>query len=118
MNVEEQLIKLISGVSDLNAKVDTLQQSMDTLKSVADRVTQHDTKLETIMTSLQRGNQKFDKIDTKLDRVDERIDKLENADANKAKDTLKTIGNYILIAIVGAIVANIPNIISALAGGQ
>lgn len=118
MNVEEQLIKLITGVSDLNAKVDTLQQSMDTLKAVSDRVTQHDTKLGQIMTSLQRGNQKFDKIDVKFDKLDERIDKIENADANKAKDTLKTIGNYILIAVVGAIVANIPNIISALAGGN
>lgn len=117
MNVEEQLIKLISGVSDLNAKVDALQQSMDTLKAVSDRVTQHDTKLDQIMTSLQRGNQKFDKIDNKFDKVDERIDILENADANKAKDTLRTIGNYILIAIVGAIVSNIPNIINAL-GGQ
>lgn len=117
MNVEEQLIKLISGVSDLNAKVDTLQQSMDSLKALSERVTQHDTKLDQIMTSLQRGNQKFDKIDTKFDKVDERIDKIENADANKAKDTLRTIGNYILIAIVGAVVANIPNIINAL-GGQ
>ena len=69
------------------------------------------------MASLQRGSQKFDKIDAKFDKVDERIDKLENADANKAKDTLRTIGNYILIAVVGAIVANIPNIINAL-GGQ
>lgn len=116
MNVEEQLIKLIDGVSSLTAKVDTLQQSVDAVKAISDRVTQHDSKLETIMTSLQRGNQKFDKIDVKFDKIDERIDKIENADANKAKDTLKTIGNYILIAIVGAVVANIPNIINVLGG--
>lgn len=118
MNVEEQLIKLIDGVSSLTAKVDTLQQSVDAVKAISDRVTQHDSKLETIMTSLRRGNQKFDKIDAKFDKVDERIDKLESAEGNKAKDTLRTIGNYVLIAIVGAIVANIPNIINALAGGQ
>ena len=117
MNVEEQLIELIRGVSDLNAKVDTVQQSVDALKALSEKVTQHDTKLDQIMTSLQRGNQKFDKIDAKFDKVDERIDKIENAEANKAKDTLRTIGNYILIAVVGAIVANIPNIINTL-GGQ
>lgn len=117
MNVEEQLIKLIDGVSSLTAKVDSVQQSVDALKEMQSRVTAHDTKLEGIAASLQRGNQKFDKIDQRFDKVDARIDKLEQAEGAKAKDTLKTIGNYILIAVVGAVVANIPNIINAL-GGQ
>jgi len=113
MNVEEQLIELVKIVSDIVPKVDTIQKAVD---GVPQLLQKHDTRLDQIENSLQRGNQKFDKIDTRFDKVDARIDKLEQADGDKAKNVLRTIGNYLLVAIAGAILANIPDIVNALGG--
>ncbi len=118
MNVEEQLITLIKGVSDLTSKVDSIQRSVDDMKDMAKTLSAHGTRLGQIEESLKRGNAKFDKIDDKFDKVDSRIDQLEKADGEKAKLKLQTVGQYILIAIVGAIVANIPTIINTLGGGK
>lgn len=114
MNVEEQLIELVKIVSDIVPKVDTIQKAVD---GVPQLLQKHDTRLDQVEASLQRGNQKFDKVDARFDKIDVRIDKLEQADGDKAKNVLRTIGNYILVAIAGAILANIPNIVNAL-GGQ
>lgn len=114
MNVEEQLIELVKIVSDIVPKVDTIQKAVD---GVPQLLQKHDTRLDQIENSLQRGNQKFDKIDSRFDKVDARIDKLEQADGDKAKGVLRTIGNYLLVAIAAAVLSNIPAIINAL-GGQ
>lgn len=114
MNVEEQLITLIKGVSDIGAKVDTIQKSVDEMKDMAKTISAHGTRLGQIEESLKRGASKFDKIDATLEKVDARIDALEKADGEKAKTRLQTVGQYVLIAFVGAIVSNIPNIITAL----
>lgn len=116
MNVEEQLIELIKGVSDLNSKVDTVQKSVDDMKEMAKTIAAHGTKIGQIEESLKRGDAKFDKLDVKLEKVDARLDQLEKADGEKAKLKLQTVGQYVLIAVVGAIVANIPTIINALGG--
>lgn len=114
MNVEEQLIELIKGVSDLNSKVDTVQKSVDDMRDMAKTITAHGTAIGKIEESLKRGEVKFDKIDTKLDKVDARLDALEKADGDKAKETVQTVGKYILVAIVGAILSCAPMIISNL----
>ena len=116
MNVEEQLIELIKGVSDLNSKVDGVQKSVDDMRDMAKTLSAHSTRLGQIEESLKRGNQKFDKIDAKFDKVDARIDTLEKAEGEKAKTRLQTVGQYVLIAVVGAIIANIPTIINSLGG--
>ena len=116
MNVEEQLIELIKGVSDLNSKVDTVQKSVDDMRDMAKTLSAHGTAIGKIEESLKRGETKFDKIDTKLDKVDARLDALEKVDGEKAKLRMQTVGQYVLIAIVGAIVANIPTIINTLGG--
>ena len=111
MNVEEQLIELVKVVSDLCPKVDTIQKAVE---GVPQLLQKHDTRLDQIEGSLARGNQKFDKIDNRFDKIDARIDKLEQADGDKAKNVLKTIGNYLLVALLGAVVASLPTIINAL----
>lgn len=116
MNVEEQLIELIKGVSDLNSKVDGVQKSVDEMKEMSKTVAAHGTAIGKIEESLKRGETKFDKIDTKLDKVDARLDQLEKADGEKAKLKIQTVGQYVLIAVVGAILANIPTIVNALGG--
>ena len=116
MNVEEQLIELIKGVSDLNSKVDTVQKSVDDMRDMAKTLSAHGTAIGKIEESLKRGETKFDKIDTKLDKVDARLDALEKADGDKAKETISTVVKYILVAVVGAILSCAPMIISALGG--
>ena len=115
MNVEEQLITLIKGVSDLTSKVDSIQKSVDDMRDMAKTISAHSTRLGQIEESLKRGNAKFDKIDDKFDKLDIRIDMLEKAAGERAQRTIQAVLKYILVAIVGAIVANIPTIIQTLA---
>ena len=118
MNVEEQLIKLVEGVSALNTKVDGVQKSVDEMKEMSKTVAAHGTAIGKIEESLKRGEAKFDKIDTKLDKVDARLDQLEKAEGEKAKATISTVAKYILVAVVGAILSCGPMILNALAGGK
>lgn len=118
MDTNEQLIELVKEVSDLSAKIDGVQRTLEDVKNIQNRVTTHDTKIEQMALSLQRGEQRFLKMDEKFDKLDTRIDKLEQASGEAAKDTLKRIWQYVLIALVGAIVSNIPTIIQTLAGAR
>lgn len=112
MNIDEEVIKLVDAVGQLSAKVDSIQAD---LKGMPALIQRHDSRLDQIDLSLQRGNQKFSKMDEKLERIDARLDKLEQADGEKAKNTIRTVSQYVLVAIAGAIITNIPAIISALA---
>lgn len=116
MNVEDQLITLIKGVADLGSKVEDVRKSVDEMKEISQTVNAHATRIGQIEESLKRGTQKFDKIDTVLNKLDGRIDTLEKAEGEKAKLKLQTVGQYVLTAIVGAIIANIPTIINTLGG--
>lgn len=114
MNVEEQLITLIKGVSDLTAKVDSVQKSVDEMKEMSKTVAAHGTAIGKIEESLKRGEAKFDKVDATLEKLDSRIDKLEKAEGEKAKETVATVVKYVLVAIVGAILSCTPMIINSL----
>lgn len=118
MNVEEQLIKLVEGVSALNTKVDSVQKSVDEMKEMSKTVAAHGTKIGQLEESLKRGEAKFDKIDKALDKLDGRIDTLEKAEGEKAKATISTVAKYVLVAVVGAILSCGPMILNALAGGK
>jgi predicted RNase H-like nuclease (RuvC/YqgF family) len=107
MNVEEQLITLIKGVSDLTAKVDSVQKSMDDMKDMAKTLTTHGNKIVQIETQYAR-------LESKYDKLEGRVDQLEKADGEKAKATVQTVAKYILVAVVGAILSCAPMIISNL----
>lgn len=113
MNVEEQLITLIKSVSDVSAKVDGLQ---DSIKGMPQLLQKHDTRLDQIEASLKRGATKFDKMETAFEKLEGRIDTLEKAEGEKAKATVRTVVRYVGVAIIGAIIANIPSIINSLGG--
>ena len=118
MNVEEQLIELIKGVSDLNSKVDSVQKSVDDMRDMAKTLSAHGTKIGQIEESLKRGDAKFDKIDRTLEKYDARLDTLEKAEGEKAKATISTVAKYVLVAVVGAVLSCGPMILNALAGGK
>ena len=111
MNVEEQLITLIKGVSDLSSKVDSIQRSVDDMRDMAKTLSAHSTKIGQIEESLKR-------VETRIDKLDDRIDIVERAEGEKAKETIATVVKYILVAVVGAILSCGPMIIKALAGGN
>ena len=114
INVTEQLLTLVKSVGELTSKMDNVQQKLDDIGKVQERVSNHDTKLEQISISLQRGDQRFLKMDEKFDKLETRMDSLEQAEGNKAKDTMQKIWQYVLIALVGAVIANIPTLIQSL----
>lgn len=116
MNVEEQLITLIRGVSDLSSKVDSIQKSVDDMRDMAKTISAHGSKIGQIEESLKRGEAKFDKLDATLEKLDTRIDKLEKAEGEKAKETVATVAKYVLVAIVGAILSCTPMILNSLGG--
>jgi len=111
MNVEEQLITLIKGVSDLSSKVDSIQRSVDDMRDMAKTLSAHGTKIGQIEESLKR-------VESHIDKLDDRIDKVEKAEGEKAKATVAAVGKYVLVAVVGAILSCGPMILSALAGGK
>lgn len=112
INPIEEVLKLVDAVGKLSAKVDSIQAD---LKGMPALIQRHDSRLDQIDLSLQRGNQKFTKIEERLEKYDARIDKLEQLDGEKAKNTIRIVSQYVLVAIAGAIITNIPAIISALA---
>lgn len=118
MEMDDQLLELVKAVGNLTSKVDSVQKTLEEMRSMQLRVNTHDSQIEQMKLSLQRGEQRFLKIDEKFDKLDTRIDKLEQASGEAAKDTLKRIWQYVLIALVGAIVSNIPTIIQTLAGAH
>ena len=64
--------------------------------------------LKGIKESLSRGNAKFEKIES-------RIERLERLEGDKAKETMKKVWQYILIAFLGAIISNLGTVVSWLA---
>lgn len=118
MNAEEQLIKLVEGVASLNSKVDGVQKSVDEMKEMSKTVAAHGTAIGKIEEGLKRGSLKFDKLETSIEKLENRIDTLEKAEGEKAKATIATVGKYVLVAVVGAILSCGPMILSALAGGK
>lgn len=104
----DQMMLLIKSVGELAAKVDTVQVTLKDMKDIPLRLQAHDSRLQQIEESLKRGNQKFEKYD-------ERIDALERKEGERSTDILKKIGYCALIAIVSAIISNIPTIIQTLA---
>lgn len=115
INLTEQLLTLVKAVGELTTKMDTVQQKLDDISKIQEKVSSHDIRLDQITLNLQRGDQRFLKIDEKFDKIYQRLDKIEHAEGDQAKDTLRRIWQYILIAVVGAVVSNIPTIIQSLA---
>lgn len=98
MNVEETLVQLLQTNSKLLAQVEAMDCRLSKIESVVSNDIRQDERLAQVESSLRRGNEKFAKIE-------KRLDALEDADGNKAKSVLKTVGNYLLTAAMGFIAA-------------
>lgn len=99
-DTQTTLQELLKVTSKLVGQVESIDKRMDKIESVVMNDVRQDERLASIELSLKRGNDKFQTLEG-------RINALEDADGNKAKNILKSVGNYILTAVLGFIVASV-----------
>lgn len=104
---ENTIIELLRNTSKLTMQVQMLNEQIDHLSNIATNDIKQDQLISNIEESLRRGNEKFK-------RIDDRLTVLENEKNERARNILSIVWRYILTAIVGAIIANVGNIIAAL----
>lgn len=104
---ENTIVELLRNTSKLTMQVQMLNEQISRLSDIATNDIKQDQRISNIEESLRRGNEKFK-------RTDDRLTALENEKNERARNILTIVWRYILTAIVGAIIANIGNIIAAL----
>ena len=104
---ENTIIELLRNTSKLTMQVQMLNEQIDHLSNIATNDIKQDQLISNMAESLRRGNEKFK-------RIDDRLTALENEKNERARNILSIVWRYILTAIVGAIIANVGNIIAAL----
>lgn len=107
-----ELLEKLDILSEINVSVNYAKKSLEDLN---ERVKQLEKKNEMqakteyvlldIQKSLTLGNKRFELMEA-------RIDKIEKTDGDKAVETINAIVRYVLIAFIGAVLANIAGIIN------
>lgn len=95
---ESTLRELLQLTAKLSGQVESIDKRMDKIENVVTNDVRQDERLSSIEQSLRRGNEKFVSIETRLNA-------LEDAEGNKARNILKTTGNYLLTAALGFIIS-------------
>ena len=104
---ENTIVELLRNTSKLTMQVQMLNEQISKLGDVTTNDIRQDQRIASIEESLHRGNEKFRELS-------DRIDALEDEKNARARNILNIVWRYILTAIVGAVIANIGNIINAL----
>jgi predicted nucleic acid-binding Zn-ribbon protein len=99
-DTQTTLQELLKVTSKLVGQVESIDKRMDKIENVVANDVRQDERIASIESSLHRGSEKFAALE-------QRIGVLEDADGNKAKQALKTVGNYLLTAIAGFIISAI-----------
>lgn len=94
------LRELLKVTSKLVGQVESIDKRMDKIEDVVTNDVRQDERLTNIEKSLHRGSAKFSSIESRLNN-------LEDADGNKAKNVLKTVGSYVLTTLLSFCVAAI-----------
>lgn len=99
-DTETTLRELLKVTSKLVGQVESIDKRMDKIENVVTNDVRQDERLTNIEQSLRRGNEKFLSIESRLNN-------LEDADGNKAKNVLKTVGSYVITTLLSFITAAI-----------
>lgn len=99
-DTDKTLRELLQLTSKLAGQVESIDKRMDKIENVVTNDVRQDERISSIEASLHRGSEKFAALE-------HRIDILEDADGNKAKSVLRVVGNYLLTACIGFIIASI-----------
>ena len=97
---ETTLRELLKETSKLVGQVESIDKRMDKIEDVVTNDVRQDERLTNIEQSLHRGSVKFSSIESRLNN-------LEDADGNKAKNVLKTVGSYVITTLLSFITAAI-----------
>lgn len=97
-DTDKTLRELLQLTSKLAGQVESIDKRMDKIENVVTNDVRQDERISAIESSLHRGSEKFASLE-------QRISALEDVDGDKAKQALKTVGNYLLTALVGFILS-------------
>lgn len=111
-----ELVELARNVGAMNQQLIGIQNSMEKLDKKMNELTEQGKDILAI--KLKQDQLEKTLIDLKNRNIDIelRISTLEGAEGKRAKGIMNRIGNYLLVAVLGAIVANIHSIIAVLGG--
>ena len=110
----EQLIEVLQHTSKLSTQLESVQATMADLMNRLEKVEDHGTKITLLEERMNNVDKMLRQGSEHFDKLDKEVNALQDAEGDKAKQTLKSIWNYILIAIVGAVLSNLGNIFHAL----
>ena len=110
----EQLLLVIQSTSKLSTQLDSVQSTMGDLMSRLEKVEDTGVKISlleervtNIDKQLRHGSEHFSKLDKE-------INALQDAEGDRAKETIKSIWNYVLVAILAGVISHSGDIISAI----
>lgn len=111
INVTEQIMDLVKITSQLSTKVDNLDSKVDSMNiqlgnmsALVKNDAKQDSKIQQLETDCSKAHEK-------IRAIEGRIMKLEQSGAQRAKDILVSVGKYVGVAIIGAVLANIKDIL-------
>lgn len=115
VNVDEKILALLEVTTKLSSQMDGLEKNVDKMNvrlNELEHLTKNDAtqdlRITNIQESLRRGVEKFDKLSKRDDALEEEINQLKEAEGKRAKETIQRVAQYVLMAIVGAVLSSIP----------
>lgn len=111
INVTEKIMQLVEQQSKMSTQVDSLTkavEAMDAKLDKMDKLIKNDAVQDTKLVSLESD---ITAAHTKIRKLEDRVQSIEQSGAQKAKQLVMTIGKYVGVAIIGAVIANAKDII-------
>lgn len=113
---DNELVELARNVGAMNQQLIGIQSSMEKLDKKLDELTEQGKDILVVKLKQEQLEQQLTNLKNDNTAIELRISTLEGAEGKRAKRVILKAGNYILVAILGAIMANIHNIIISLGG--
>lgn len=113
---DNELVELARNVGAMNQQLIGIQNSMEKLDKKLNELTEQGKDILAVKLKQEQLEQVLIDLKNKNIDIELRISTLEGAEGKRAKGIMSKAGNYLLVAVLGAIVANIHSIIAVLGG--
>lgn len=111
-----ELVELARNVGAMNQQLIGIQNSMEKLDKKMNELTEQGKDILAIKLKQDQLEKTLIDLKSKNIDIELRISTLEGAEGKRAKGLMSRIGNYLLVAVLGAVVANIHSIIAVIGG--
>jgi hypothetical protein len=111
-----ELVELARNVGAMNQQLIGIQTSMEKLDKKMNELTEQGKDILAIKLKQEQLEKSVIDLKNRNIDIELRISTLEGAEGKRAKGIMNRIGNYLLVAVLGAVVANIHSIIAVLGG--